>query len=308
MVVKRRTDGGYEFVNEKGEVQPISFHPLAGGISSDRRSRDRKAQATAMSSSGSRAARRSSTRRTATIRTRRKLEKLGVVFSGQYECIIDRVADPAAFFCDAQARRADLQDGPRIVQKHECPANAGHSHVSSDRTGRGQRAAFSTMSRLSTNCAHVADHVVGDDRVRFRGRVDGAAVEARHRPAAGCRTARALRGGCWPRGTRRSACGTAASGAHRACVPAGEYGFHSSPLGVLRGTRMLTPSASARLGSRAHMPRLVNSGMWSVTSVKPVPAPVARPPGSSCPWCRRCIRAGRGSRAGSRRSPAGAAG
>ena len=38
-------------------------------------------------------------------------------------------------------------------------------------------------------------------------------------------------------------------------------------------------SASARLGSRAHRPRLANSGIWSVTSVKPVPAPVARSAG-----------------------------
>ena len=43
--------------------------------------------------------------------------------------------------------------------------------------------------------------------------------------------------------------------------------------------RMATLSASARLGSRAHKPRLANSGMWSVTSVKPVPAPVARSAG-----------------------------
>src|SRR5215475_3501822 len=38
-------------------------------------------------------------------------------------------------------------------------------------------------------------------------------------------------------------------------------------------------SASACLGSRAHRPRLLNSGMWSVTSVNPVPEPVASPPG-----------------------------
>ena len=41
IIVKRRGDGGYDFVNEKGEVQPISFHPIAGGTSSGRRPRKR---------------------------------------------------------------------------------------------------------------------------------------------------------------------------------------------------------------------------------------------------------------------------
>ncbi len=31
IIVKRRGDGGYDFVNEKDEVKPITFHPIAGG-------------------------------------------------------------------------------------------------------------------------------------------------------------------------------------------------------------------------------------------------------------------------------------
>src|SRR5262245_302760 len=31
IIVKRRGDGGYDFVDQKDEVQRISFHPIAGG-------------------------------------------------------------------------------------------------------------------------------------------------------------------------------------------------------------------------------------------------------------------------------------
>src|SRR5215470_376417 len=30
-IVKRRGDGGYDFVDRKDEVQPITFHPIPGG-------------------------------------------------------------------------------------------------------------------------------------------------------------------------------------------------------------------------------------------------------------------------------------
>ena len=105
----------------------------------------------------------------------------------------------------------------------------------------------------------------------------------RHRPAAGCRTPTRLRDGYARSGTRRWACGTAASGAHRAASPPANTAGTHRRRGGRRGTRMLTPSASARFGSRAHMPRRVNSGTWSVISRKPVPAPVARLPGQLRP-------------------------
>jgi len=99
MVVKRRPDGGYDFVNEKGEVQPISFHPIAGG--------NFVAQATAPEKGKSHYGyvifRVAGNEAFVYIpdcqkQDKAQLEKLGVVFVGQYECTIDRVTDPAAFF------------------------------------------------------------------------------------------------------------------------------------------------------------------------------------------------------------------
>jgi hypothetical protein len=97
MVVKRRPDGGYDFVNEKGEVQPISFHPLAGGnlVGQAPESEKSKYGYVIFRVAGNEAFVYVPA---CDDQDKAQLEKLGVVFVGQYECTIDRVADPAAFF------------------------------------------------------------------------------------------------------------------------------------------------------------------------------------------------------------------
>jgi hypothetical protein len=100
MVVKRRTDGGYDFVNEKGVAQPISFHPIAGGyhVGQARAPENEKPRF------GYAIFRVAANNETFVYipdcgkQDRAQLEKLGVVFIREYECTIDRVTDPAAFF------------------------------------------------------------------------------------------------------------------------------------------------------------------------------------------------------------------
>jgi hypothetical protein len=95
--VKRRGDGGYDFIDQKNEVQPISFHPIAGG------------------NFVGQAPEKNGTSRYSYVvfhiagneafiyvpdcdkQDKAQLEKLGVAI-GKFECGIDRVADPAAFF------------------------------------------------------------------------------------------------------------------------------------------------------------------------------------------------------------------
>jgi hypothetical protein len=95
-MVKRRADGSYDFVNEKNEVQPISFYPIAGG----------NFVGQALENGKSRYAylifRIAGNEAFIYVPDcdkpdKAQLEKLGVVI-GQFECRIDRVADPAAFF------------------------------------------------------------------------------------------------------------------------------------------------------------------------------------------------------------------
>ena len=95
-MVKRRGDGGYDFIDEKDKVQPISFYPIAGG------------------NFVGQAPENGTSRYTYVVfriagneafiyvpdcdkQDKAQLEKLGVAI-GRFECSIDRVTDPAAFF------------------------------------------------------------------------------------------------------------------------------------------------------------------------------------------------------------------
>ena len=96
MILKRRGDGGYDFVDEKNKVQPVSFHPIAGG--------NFVGQAYESGKSGYDYVVVRVAGNEAFIyfpdcnkQDQAQLEKLGVAI-GQFECWIDRVADPAAFF------------------------------------------------------------------------------------------------------------------------------------------------------------------------------------------------------------------
>jgi hypothetical protein len=98
ITVKRRTDGGYDFVNQKGEVQPISFHRVAGenfvGQASPETGKTRYAYVIFRVAGNEAFVYLPDCEK----QDKAQMEKLGVVFVGRYECAIDRVADPAAFF------------------------------------------------------------------------------------------------------------------------------------------------------------------------------------------------------------------
>jgi hypothetical protein len=92
----------YDFVNEKGAVNPVSFHPIAGGLfvaqvgEMPRPSSDKKGYGYALFKID---------RREALVyvvecdkQDKAMLASLGVEIRGQYECFIDNVANPAAFF------------------------------------------------------------------------------------------------------------------------------------------------------------------------------------------------------------------
>ena len=97
--VKRRGDGGYDFVDEKNEAQPISFYPIAGGNFVGQVSEKGKSR---YSYGVFRIAGKEAFIYVPDCdkQVKAQLEKLGVAV-GQYKwqaCRIDRVADPIALF------------------------------------------------------------------------------------------------------------------------------------------------------------------------------------------------------------------
>jgi hypothetical protein len=97
MLVRPRAGGGYDFVTEKGATNPVTFHPVAGGL--------HVAQVKLDGSQGygylvARVSPNGLTVIPAECdrQDMRKMDALGVVRRNQYECRIDKVADPAAFF------------------------------------------------------------------------------------------------------------------------------------------------------------------------------------------------------------------
>jgi len=98
IMVKRRGDGGYDFVDEKDKdkVQPISFHPIAGGNFVGQVLENGKSRYAYL------VFRIAGNEAFIYVpdcdkQDKAQLEKLGVAI-GQFACRIDRVADPAAFF------------------------------------------------------------------------------------------------------------------------------------------------------------------------------------------------------------------
>ena len=92
----------YDFVNENGAVNPVSFHPIAGGPhvaqvgDLPQQGSDRKGYGYALFEIGGREARVYVVE--CDKQDKAMLARLGVEIRGQYECFIDNVADPAAFF------------------------------------------------------------------------------------------------------------------------------------------------------------------------------------------------------------------
>ncbi len=96
-VVRPRGDGGYDFVNEKGASNPVTFHPIAGGLHVAQVKLD-GAQGygyvvTRIVASGMTVIPAECDRQDG-----KTMDALGVSRRNQYECRIDKVADPAAFF------------------------------------------------------------------------------------------------------------------------------------------------------------------------------------------------------------------
>jgi len=101
MEVRRRADGAYDFINEKGATNPVSLHPIAGGlhvaqVNVAQEGSDKKGFGYALFEIGGREVRVHMVE--CDRQDKAKLIAAGVEVRGQYECYIDRVADPAAFF------------------------------------------------------------------------------------------------------------------------------------------------------------------------------------------------------------------
>ena len=102
MTVRLRDDGVYDFINEKGAVNPVTFHPIPGGFyvaqagDVPQNGTDKKGYGYALFKINGREA--LVYLMECNKQDKAKLVALGVELRGEYECFIDRVADPAAFF------------------------------------------------------------------------------------------------------------------------------------------------------------------------------------------------------------------
>jgi hypothetical protein len=100
----------YDFINEKGAVNPVSFHPIAGGLfvaqvgGVPQRNSDTKGYGYALFKIDGREALVYVVE--CDKQDKAMLVTLGVEIRGQYECFIDNVANPEAFF--AGLKRSDL--------------------------------------------------------------------------------------------------------------------------------------------------------------------------------------------------------
>ncbi len=96
-VVRKRPDGVYEFVDEKGRTTPVTFHALPGAAYVAQVQLENK------KGYGYVVFRRSGNELLVNTpdcekQDKAKMTAAGVEIRSQYECFIDKVADPAAFF------------------------------------------------------------------------------------------------------------------------------------------------------------------------------------------------------------------
>jgi len=96
MTVRPRGDGGYDFVNEKGAATPVTFHVIPGGLY--------VAQVKLEGSGYGYILFRIAGKAALVIpaecdkQDQAKMIALGVEIRSKFECRIDKVADPVAFF------------------------------------------------------------------------------------------------------------------------------------------------------------------------------------------------------------------
>jgi hypothetical protein len=113
----RQRGNVYDFINEKGAVNPVSFHPIAGGLfvaqvgEMPRRNTDKKGYGYALFKINGREALVYVVE--CDKQDKAMLATLRVEIRGEYECYIDNVANPAAFF--AGLKRSDRPS--RMVQE-----------------------------------------------------------------------------------------------------------------------------------------------------------------------------------------------
>lgn len=96
MMARPRSDGGYDFVNEKGAATPVTFHVIPGGL--------HIAQVKLEGSGYGYVLFRIAAKEALVIpaecekQDQAKMIALGVEIRSKFECRIDKVADPVAFF------------------------------------------------------------------------------------------------------------------------------------------------------------------------------------------------------------------
>jgi len=105
----RQRGNVYDFINEKGAVNPVSFHPIAGGLyvaqvgGMPQLNSDKKGYGYALFKIEGREARVYIVE--CEKQDKAMLAAARVEIRGQYECFIDNVAEPAALF--AALKRSD---------------------------------------------------------------------------------------------------------------------------------------------------------------------------------------------------------
>jgi hypothetical protein len=102
VVVKRRTDGAYEFVNEKGDVVPISLHDVGHGRFVGQSQSDKDPQTYTYLIFRAEGPEVLVYLPDCADQDVTLLASFGVVIGPHNECSIDRVADPAKLFAEVE--------------------------------------------------------------------------------------------------------------------------------------------------------------------------------------------------------------
>jgi hypothetical protein len=97
-MVKRLADGSYEFVNEKGDVLPISFHPLADGVFVGQAKPEKEKPGYGYVVVRITAGEALLYAPQCDQQDQARLSAFKVILKDKYNCVIDQVADPRGLF------------------------------------------------------------------------------------------------------------------------------------------------------------------------------------------------------------------
>ena len=98
LVIKRRGDGAYDFIDEKGETQTVSFHALGGDVFVGQAKAEKDQPGYGYGVLRVTGGEALFYVPQCDDQDKTALAASGVEVNGHLECIIDRVADPAALF------------------------------------------------------------------------------------------------------------------------------------------------------------------------------------------------------------------